>query len=72
MTVTKNSVLIIVLVVVVVLFLYFGNGTMMDGGINGSMHENSWLGRNGFGWTPALVTFGFGVLVGWLLFRKKA
>ena len=72
MTITKNTLLIIVLVVIIVLFLYFGNGTMMDSGMNGKMNLNNWMGRNSFGWVPALTTFGFGVLVGWLLFRKKA
>ncbi len=72
MTVTKNTLLIIVLVVIVALFLYFGNGTMMDSGTNGKMNLNNWMGRNSFEWVPALITFGFGVLVGGLLFRKKA
>ena len=72
MTITKNTMLIILLIVIVMLFLYFGNGTMMDGGMNGKMYLNDWLGKNSFGWAPSLVTFSFGVLVGRLLFRKKA
>ena len=72
MTITKNTMLIIVLIVVVVLFLYFGSGTFMDGGMNGSMHENGWMGGSGWRWFPTIGTFVFGVLVGWLLFRKKA
>jgi hypothetical protein len=71
MTITKNSLLIIVLVIIVALYLYFGNGTMMDSGMNGKMNLNDWMGKNRYGWGPALITFGFGVLVGWLIFRRK-
>ncbi len=39
--------------------------------MNGRMNENGWIASNSRGWFPAIVTLGFGVLIGWLLFRKK-
>ncbi len=64
--------LVVVFLVLVVMFLYFGGGAMIHGGMNGRVNENGWIGGNGWGWFPAIVTLGFGVLIGWLLFRKKA
>lgn len=69
---TNRGFLVIALIVVVVLFLYFGSGAMMHGGMSGRMNENGWIGGNGWGWFPTLFTFGLVVLIGWLLFRKKA
>ena len=68
----SNRYLVITLVVIVVLFLYFGSGAMMDGGMNGSMNENHWLGVHSWRWYPTIVTLLLGVLIGWLLFRRKA
>ena len=71
MNMSKNTLLIIVLVVIVVLFLYFGSGAIMDGGMNGKMNENDWMGSNSWRWFPTIVTLLIGILIGWLLFRKK-
>jgi len=68
---TNNRYLVITLVVVVILFLYFGSGTMMDSGMNGRMNGNHWLGGNSWRLYPTLITLLFGVLIGWLLFKKK-
>ncbi len=67
----NNRFLVIAFLVLVVVFLYFGGRAMMHGGMNGRMNENGWIGGSGWGWFPAMVTLGFGVLIGWLLFRKK-
>ena len=69
---TNRGFLLVAFIVLVVLFLYFGSGAMMLGGMNGRMGENGWFGGSGWGWLPALFTFGLVVLIGWLLFRKKA
>jgi len=67
----SNRSLVIALIVLVVLFLYFGSGVMMDGGMNGRLNENGWMGGHSWRWFPTIVTLAFGVLIGWLLFRKK-
>jgi hypothetical protein len=63
--------LIIVLAVVTVLFLYFGSGAIMDGGMHGRLNENNWIGGHNWKWFPTIVTLLIGVLIGWLLFKKK-
>ena len=68
---SNRGFLVIAFVVLAVLFLYLGSGAMMHGGMNGSMNQHGWIGGNGWGWLPALFTFGLVVFVGWLLFRKK-
>ena len=71
MNISKNTLLIIALVITVVLFLYFGSGAIMDGGMHGRMNENSWVGGSIWRWFPTIVFLLVGVLIGWLLFRKK-
>ena len=57
---------VIVVVIVVALFLLFGGGAMMKTVMgSGTMGGITWM------WFPTLVTFLLGVLVGWLLFRKR-
>jgi hypothetical protein len=68
---TKRGFLVVAFIVLVVLFLCFGSGTMMHSGMNGRMNENGWIASNSWGWFPAIVTLGFGLLIGWLMFRKK-
>ena len=68
----SSRTLVVAFIVVGVLFLYFGGGAMMGGGINGGMNGHAWMGGNSWGWLPALFTFGLVILIGWLLFRKKA
>ena len=66
MNIKNKGLLVVGFIVLLVLFLYFGSGVMMLGGMSGRMNDNGW------GWIPALFTFGLVVFVGWLLFRKKA
>jgi hypothetical protein len=54
-----------------VLFLLFGGGAMTGGMMNGGMHGSGWMGERSWMWTPALVTLGLGVVLGWLIFKKK-
>jgi phosphatidylglycerophosphate synthase len=68
---TNKRFLIIVFIVVVLLFLFFGSGEMMNGGINGRMNENGWLGVNSWWWFSAIVLLVFGVSFDWLFSRKK-
>jgi hypothetical protein len=67
--------LVIAFVVVVALFLLFGGGAVtggtMNGGMNGGMHGTGWLDERGWMWTPALLALGLGVVLGWVIFRKK-
>jgi len=67
----NNRFLIIVFIVLVVLFVYFVSGTITDGGMNGMMNENGWMGSNSWGPFPAVFTLVLVVLIGWLLFRNK-
>lgn len=69
---TNRGFLVVAFILLAVLFLYFGGGAMMGGGVNGGMNGHGWMGGNSRGWLPALFTFGLFVLIGWLLFRKKA
>ena len=67
----NNRYLVIALIVLVVFFLYFGSGAMMDNGGSGMMNQNGWMGGHSWRWYPTIVTLLFGVLIGWLLFKKK-
>ena len=73
--------LVIAFVVVVVLFLIFGGGAMTGmmgsgmmghGGIGGYRMGQGWI-NGGFSWMwiPTVLTLGFGVLLGWVIFWKK-
>jgi hypothetical protein len=63
---SKNTPLVIAFIVVVALFLLFGGGAMMNSMMgSGSMGGITWM------WFPTLLTFFLGVLLGWILFRKK-
>jgi preprotein translocase subunit SecG len=71
MNTTTNTPLLIAFVIVVVLFLGFGGGAMTGGMMNGGMNGGGWMGERGWMWTPAIVTLGLGVVLGWLIFKKK-
>jgi len=66
-----NTPLVAAFVVVVVLVLLFGGGAMTGGMMNGGVHGSGWMGDRSWMWTPAIVTLGFGVVLGWFLFKKK-
>jgi hypothetical protein len=79
MNTKSNRPLVIAFVVVIVLFLLFGvgamTGGMMNNGINGGMHnglnENGWMSERSWMWFPALITLGIGIVIGWVIFKKK-
>jgi hypothetical protein len=75
--------LLIAFAVVAVLFLLFGLGAMTGTMMNGGWMGTGWMGGNGmmgagwisgisWMWIPALLTLGLGVLLGWVIFGKKA
>jgi hypothetical protein len=75
MNTKSNKQLVIAFVVVIVLFLLFGSGAMTGGMMNGGMHngynENGWMSNRGWMWFPTLITLGIGIVIGWLIFKKK-
>ena len=66
-----NKPLVIALVVVVLLFLLFGGGALSGGMMNGGMDRSGWMADRGWMWSPALVTLCLGVVLGWIIFKKK-
>jgi lipopolysaccharide export LptBFGC system permease protein LptF len=63
---SRITTVVIAFIVVVALFLLFGGGAMMNNMMgSGTMGGITWM------WFPTLLTFLLGVLVGWILFRKK-
>ena len=71
MNTTASTPLVIAFVVVVVLFLLFGGAAMTGGMVNGGMHGSGWMGERSWMWTPALLTLGLGVMLGWVIFKRK-
>lgn len=79
MNTKNNTPLVIAFVLVIVLFFLFGvgamTGGMMNSGINNGMHGgmngNGWLDERSWMWFPALITLGLGVVLGWIIFKKK-
>jgi hypothetical protein len=71
MNTKTNTPLVMAFVVVVVLFLLFGGGAMTSGMMNGGMHETGWMGERSWMWTPTLLTLVLGVVLGWVIFKKK-
>jgi len=80
---SSKTPLVIALVVVVVLFLIFGGGAMTgsmmgggmmgSGGIGGYRMGHGWInGGISWMWIPASLSLGLGILLGWLIFGKKA
>ena len=73
MNASRNTSLIITLVVVVVvLFLLFGGGAMTGATMGGGMMGSGMMGGISWMWIPTLLTLGLGVLLGWVIFGKKA
>ena len=71
MNTKNNTPLVIAFVIVVVLFLLFGGGAMTGGMMNGGMHGSGWMSERSWMWFPALITLGLGVVLGWVIFKKK-
>lgn len=70
MSMPKNVMLVIGIAIILAFFLYFYREALMNNVIKTRLSLNDWFGRNGFGWIPALFTFGLGVIIGWLIFGK--
>jgi hypothetical protein len=68
---TTRTTLVIAFVVVVGLFLLFGGGTMTGAMMSGGMMGSGTTGGISWMWLPTLLTLGLGVLLGWVIFRKK-
>ncbi|OGU77472.1 MAG: hypothetical protein A2V93_00245 [Ignavibacteria bacterium RBG_16_34_14] len=75
MNTKSNTPLVIAFVVVIVLFLLFGGvamtGGMMNGGMHNGLNENGWMSDRSWMWFPALITLGLGIVLGWIIFKKK-
>jgi len=75
MNTKSNRPLVIAFVAVIVLFILFGGGAMTSGMMNSGMHngfnENGWMSNRGWMWFPTLVTLGIGIVIGWVIFKKK-
>ncbi len=70
----NNRPIVIAFVLVIVLFLLFGGGALTGGMMNSGMHgfnENGWMSNRGWMWFPALITLGIGIVIGWVIFKKK-
>lgn len=63
--------LVITFIVLVVLIVYYVSGAIMDGGMHERMNENNWFRSSNWRWFPGIVFLFFGVIVGWLLLKKK-
>ena len=57
---------VIAFILVFALFLLFGGGAMMN-----DMMGSATMGGITWMWFPTSITFLLGILLGWLLFRKK-
>jgi hypothetical protein len=75
MNTTNNSFLVIAFVVVILLFFAFGGGAMtgspMHGALGGGMHGSGWMDERSWMWTPTLISLGVGVVLGWVIFKRK-
>lgn len=71
MNTNTNNPLVIALVVIIVLFLLFGGGAMTGGMMNHGMNGYGWMGERSWMWAPTILTLVIGVVLGWLIFKKK-
>ncbi|HAB53592.1 MAG: hypothetical protein A2499_03425 [Stygiobacter sp. RIFOXYC12_FULL_38_8] len=71
MIISKNTITVATFLIIVILFLYFYGGGLVESIVREKINQNDWLTKNNFGLLPAVFTFGFGLLCGWLLFSKK-
>ena len=67
----NNISLVIAFGVVVVLFMLFGGGAMTGGIMNGGMNGSGWMIERNWMWTPAFLALGLGIVLGWVIFKKK-
>ncbi len=71
MNTTNNTPLVIVLIVVILFFLFFGGGAMTGGMMNGGVHGTGWMDERSWMWTPALLALSLGIILSWVIFKKK-
>ncbi len=67
----EKRLLVITSLITVVLFLFFGSGELMNGGMNGKINENGWLGSNSWCWFSTAVILIWGICFGWLFYRIR-
>ena len=72
MNATNKTALVSAFVVVVVLFLLLGGGAMTGATMGGGMMGGGMMGGISWMWISTFLTLGLGVLLGWLIFGKKA
>ena len=70
MSITKNTLVIILLTLVAALLIYFYGGPLIDNMVKEKLKITEWPGKNKTEWLTTFFTFSFGVLTGWLLFRR--
>ncbi len=71
MKTTTNRSVVIAFVIVVAALALFGGRAMTAGILNGGIHESGWMTVHSWMWTPAFITLGLGVVLGWFIFKKK-
>ncbi len=71
MKTSASTPIIIAFAAVIVLFLLFGGGAMTGGMMNGGMNGSGWMVERSWMWTPAFLALGLGVVLGWVIFKKK-
>jgi hypothetical protein len=72
MNAANKTALVSAFVVVMVLFLLLGGGAMTGATMGGGMMGNGRMGGISWMWIPTLLTLSLGVLLGWVIFGKKA
>ncbi|MEO6392205.1 MAG: hypothetical protein ABIP75_10165 [Pyrinomonadaceae bacterium] len=72
---SNRSILIIAVIVIVVIFLYFGGwaqlGSMMGGRGSGGGTMGISANGPGGGWMPVVIALAVGVLIGWLIGKRR-
>lgn len=71
MKTTTNRSVVIAFIVVLVALALFGGRAMTAGIMNGGVYESGWMTVQGWMWTPASITLGLGVVLGWFIFKKR-
>lgn len=71
MDATRKTALIVAAAVAVSLLLLFGPGTMTGTMMSGGMMEGAGMGGISWAWTSALLVGAMGVVLFFVIFRKK-
>lgn len=69
MKLEKNTIAILVtlIVIVFVVYLLFGNSPW----VNGMMHQGRSIGIGNWNWLQIIVSICIGILIGWVVARKR-